>query len=75
MVFASLDRPQYDPNGRVHTFCHAVKGKWHVMGVTQGAGLSLQWFRNNLSPGGDYDAFTAEAAAPPSLMASSGSLI
>ena len=32
--------------GRVHTFCHAVPGAWHVMGVTQGAGLSLQWFRN-----------------------------
>jgi xylulokinase len=30
-----------------HTFCHAVPGKWHVMGVTQGAGLSLRWFRDN----------------------------
>ena len=37
--------------GRVHTFCHAVPGKWHVMGVTQGAGLSLQWMRNQLMPG------------------------
>ena len=37
--------------GRVHTFCHAVPGKWHVMGVTQGAGLSLQWLRNQLMPG------------------------
>ena len=32
------------------------------MGVTQGAGLSLQWFRNQLAPGTDYDALTAEAA-------------
>jgi len=24
--------------GRVHTFCHAVPGRWHVMGVTQAAG-------------------------------------
>jgi xylulokinase len=67
VVFAYLDRPQYDLKGRVHTFCHAVKGKWHVMGVTQGAGLSLQWFRNNLSPGAEYDAFMAEAAAAPVL--------
>ncbi len=67
VVFAYLDRPQYDPQGRVHTFCHAVKGKWHVMGVTQGAGLSLQWFRNNLSPGAEYDALMAEAAAAPPL--------
>lgn len=67
VVFAHLDRPQYDLKGRVHTFCHAVKGKWHVMGVTQGAGLSLQWFRNNLAPGADYDALTAEAATAPVL--------
>lgn len=47
--------------GRVHTFCHAVRGKWHVMGVTQGAGLSLQWFRNNLAKSDDYNALVAEA--------------
>ena len=46
VVFAYADRPSIDPQGRVHTLCHAVKGAWHVMGVTQGAGLSLQWFRN-----------------------------
>ena len=65
VVFAHSDKPQYDPAGRVHTFCHAVKGAWHVMGVTQGAGLSLQWFRNQLAPGTDYDALTAEAASAP----------
>ncbi len=66
VVFAHMERPAYDPNGRVHTFCHAVPGKWHVMGVTQGAGLSLQWFRNRLAPGVAYDALMAEAAkAPP----------
>lgn len=67
VVFAYLDKPQYDPQGRVHTFCHAVKGKWHVMGVTQGAGLSLQWFHNQIAPGSDYDALTAEAATAPPL--------
>ncbi|MEZ5353727.1 MAG: xylulokinase [Bryobacteraceae bacterium] len=66
VVFAHLEQAAYDPRGRVHTFCHAVPGKWHVMGVTQGAGLSLQWFRNQLAPGVSYDALTAEAAqAPP----------
>ena len=65
VVFAHLEQPAYDPAGRVHTFCHAVPGKWHVMGVTQGAGLSLQWFRNQLAPGADYDALTAEAAHSP----------
>lgn len=62
VVFAHTDKAVYDPKGRIHTFCHAVKGKWHVMGVTQGAGLSLQWFRNQLAPGTDYDDLTAEAA-------------
>jgi xylulokinase len=62
VVFAHLQAPAYDPAGRVHTFCHAVAGAWHVMGVTQGAGLSLQWFRNHLAPGSTYDDLTAEAA-------------
>ncbi len=46
VVFAHTDSISIDPKGRVHTFCHAVPGCWHIMGVTQGAGLSLQWFRN-----------------------------
>ena len=65
VVFAHMEKVAYDPAGRVHTFCHAVPGKWHVMGVTQGAGLSLQWFRNHLAPAMDYDALTAEAALAP----------
>lgn len=65
VVFAHTEQPVYDPEGRVHTFCHAVPGKWHVMGVTQGAGLSLQWFRNRLAPDVDYDSLTAEAAQSP----------
>jgi xylulokinase len=65
VVFAHMEKVAYDPAGRVHTFCHAVRDKWHVMGVTQGAGLSLQWFRNQLAPGTAYDALTAEAAQAP----------
>ena len=65
VVFAHMEEPRYDPPGRVHTFCHAVPGKWHVMGVTQGAGLSLQWFRNQLAPGADYDTLTQEASTAP----------
>jgi xylulokinase len=65
VVFAHMEKVAYDPAGRVHTFCHAVRDKWHVMGVTQGAGLSLQWFRNRLMPGTNYDALTAEAATSP----------
>lgn len=63
VVFAHLAQPAYDPAGRVHTFAHAVPGAWHAMGVTQGAGLSLQWFRNHLAPGVDYETLANEAAS------------
>jgi xylulokinase len=65
VVFAHMEKVEYDRLGRVHTFCHAVRGKWHVMGVTQAAGLSLQWFRNNLAPGVAYDDLMKEAATAP----------
>jgi xylulokinase len=65
VVFAYLEKPAYDPLGRVHTFCHAIPGVWHVMGVTQGAGLSLQWFRNRLASDSQYDDLTAEATLSP----------
>jgi xylulokinase len=48
VIFSYTETPELDPRGRIHTFCHAVPGKWHVMGVTQGAGLSLRWFRDQL---------------------------
>jgi xylulokinase len=47
VVFAYMQNVSIDPLGRVHTFCHAVPNTWHIMGVTQGAGLSLKWFRDN----------------------------
>ena len=62
VVFAATDRPVRDPGGRLHTFCHAVPGRWHVMGVTQAAGLSLRWLRDTLFAGSDYDAMTRLAA-------------
>jgi xylulokinase len=75
VVFAATDRPSLDPKGRLHTFCHAVPGRWHVMGVTQSAGLSLRWFRDRFGACGSnsnsedrrdpYECLTAEAAAVP----------
>jgi xylulokinase len=49
VVFAHCDSVQYDPQGRLHTFCHAVRGKWHMMGVVLSAGGSLQWYRNKFA--------------------------
>ncbi len=47
VVFAHTNKPLIDKLGRIHTFCHAVPNAWHVMGVTQAAGLSLKWFKDN----------------------------
>ncbi|HEV2124194.1 MAG TPA: FGGY-family carbohydrate kinase, partial [Chloroflexota bacterium] len=49
VLFAATDAPQADPRGALQAFCHAVPGMWHVMGVTQAAGLSLRWVRDHLS--------------------------
>ena len=58
VVFAATDQLLVDsPLGRAHTFCHAVPGKWHIMGVVLSAGGSYQWFRNNFA-----DVEKAEAA-------------
>lgn len=70
VVFAATDRPSLDPKGRVHTFCHAVPGRWHVMGVTQAAGLSLRWFRDRFGSGPDdgrdpYERLADEAMGVP----------
>lgn len=49
VVFAHTSNISIDKQGRVHTFCCAVPNCWHVMGVTQSAGLSLKWFRDNFA--------------------------
>jgi xylulokinase len=65
VVFAATAQPTKDPKGRLHTFCHAVPGLWHVMGVTQSAGLSLNWLRKTFFAGMDYHALTYGAAQVP----------
>jgi xylulokinase len=65
VVFAATSNPVVEPKGRIHTFCHAIPGRWHVMGVTQGAGLSLRWFRDQFAGGASYDTLMIEAAAAP----------
>ncbi len=50
VVFAHVDKPLYDPQGRVHSFCHAVPGKWHLTGVTLSAAGSLRWYFDTFGP-------------------------
>jgi xylulokinase len=65
VVFASTDQPIIEPQGRLHSFCHAVPGKWHLMGVMLSAAGSLRWFRDVFQPGLPYDELVAPAAQIP----------
>ncbi len=73
IMFVHCDTPQVDPQGRLHTFCHAVHGKWHMMGVSLTGGGALQWFAQSLCrevaelTGRDvFDVLNREAQASPS---------
>jgi xylulokinase len=48
VVFAATDSVRLDPEGRMHAYCHAIPGMWHVMGVMLSAGGSLRWYRETL---------------------------
>lgn len=54
-----------DPDLRIHSFCHAIPGMWHLMGAILSAGLSLKWFRDQLSPGTDYKRIDEAASSVP----------
>jgi xylulokinase len=65
VVFAPLASYAYEPDGRLHAFCHSVPGQWHFMGVMLSAAGSLQWYRDTLAPGEDFGALTGEAKDIP----------
>ena len=61
VVFAPLSNYAYEPEGRLHAFCHAVPDTWHFMGVMLSAAGSLQWYKDTFAPNLDFDALLAEA--------------
>ena len=65
VVFASADQPVIEPDGRLHAFCHAAPGKWHLMGVMLSAAGSLRWFRDTLAPGVEFGDLVASAEQVP----------
>ena len=65
VIFATTDRPLYEPHGRVHAFCHAVPGRWHLMSVMLSAGGSLRWFRDAIVPGVEFGDLVDAAAEVP----------
>lgn len=65
VVFAPTEAPLVETRGRVHAFCHAVPGRWHLMAVMLSAAGSLRWFRDTLAPGIDYPTLVEPAADVP----------
>jgi len=65
VVFAATPGPFIEPEGRLHAFCHAVPGMWHLMGVMLSAAGSLQWYRDTLAPGMAFDDLLREAGSAP----------
>ena len=65
VIFAPTDAPLFEPHGRVHAFCHAVPGRWHMMSVMLSAAGSLRWFRDALAPGVAFGDLTAAAGEVP----------
>lgn len=62
VIFAATAAPLYEPHGRVHAFCHAVPGRWHMMAVMLSAAGSLRWFRDALAPGTEFADLVEPAA-------------
>ena len=62
VIFAATDSAVHEPQGRVHAFCHAVPGRWHLMSVMLSAAGSLRWFRDALASGEDFGALAAASA-------------
>jgi xylulokinase len=64
VIFASTDEPFIEPEGRLHAFCHAAPGRWHLMGVMLSAAGSLRWYRDTVAPGQEFESLVSAAAAP-----------
>jgi xylulokinase len=62
VVFATSEGPAIEEHGRVHAFCHAVPGRWHMMGVMLSAAGSLRWLRDTLAPGAAFGELVDGAA-------------
>lgn len=65
VVFGSTDRPTIEPEGRLHAFCHAAPGTWHLMGVMLSAAGSYGWLRDALAPGSAFSELDELAASVP----------
>ncbi|MBP7690718.1 MAG: xylulokinase [Anaerolineales bacterium] len=65
VIFAHADEIALDPRGRLHTFCHSVPGRYHLMAVTLSAGGAFRWLRDVLGRAASYAEMTAAAVGVP----------
>ncbi|MEZ4675533.1 MAG: xylulokinase [Caldilineaceae bacterium] len=65
VVFGSVNHPFFEPEGRLHAFCHSVPNRWHLMGVMLSAAGSLRWYRDTVAPDTSFDDLLAPATAIP----------
>ena len=65
VIFAAAGQPIIEPDGRLHAFCHALPGMWHLMGVMLSAAGSLRWYRDTLAPHLSFDELLAPAQDIP----------
>ena len=64
-LFAPLSIPRYDPELRLHLFCHALPQLWHLESAILSAGLALKWLRDHLKLAGSYQELADLAAQSP----------
>jgi xylulokinase len=65
VTFATTSAPLVEAAGRVHAFCHAVPGRWHMMSVMLSAAGSLRWFRDAFASGVEFATLSDEAGTAP----------
>ena len=65
VVFAATEAPLIESQGRLHAFCHAVAGRWHLMGVMLSAAGSLQWYRDKFACERNFEELVGEASQIP----------
>jgi xylulokinase len=65
VVFTANDQYQPEPDGRLHTFCHAVPGYWFHMGVMLSAAGGMRWLHDALAASHSYEELSDLAATVP----------
>lgn len=64
VVFSPINKEEINSELPVQVFMHAIKDRYHIMGVTNGCGLSYKWYSENFANVNDdnkYESLNNEA--------------